>query len=258
MEKERVKVTSSLFGFIATFHKLLGLNRYEGAGMADLSELGQWFYLLYLLPGGTALLLLLLSALGGGMRHGGMRHGGMRHSGVRHGGMRHGAAKQGAVRHQASPGAKAPGVAAFLGLGRVPGPLVWGSALLGWGVFGFWGTQLWQSVWHSPSVFVLPALGTALVGAFVTEKLTVEAVSRFLPGDETFAVSAVELCGLTGTVVFPVDAARGRVHVYDAHGSLHEVTARTAPGQAALARGSKVLIADYDAARDQLIVESGI
>ena len=224
--------------------------------MANPAEFGQWYDLMYLGPGGIALALLLLSALGGGVRHGqhgaGHHSGGMRHGGVKPGGGRHGGAKgqAGAV--------KAPGVAAFLGLGRVPGPLVWGSALLGWGVFGFWGTQLWQSVWPSPGVFFLPALGSAILGALLTEKLMVEAVSRFLPGDETFAVSAVELCGLTGTVVFPVDAARGRVHVYDAHGTLHEAMARTAPGQASLARGSKVFIADYDAARDQLIVESGV
>jgi len=225
-----------------------GLKKCEGASVTNLADLGQWFYLLYLLPGGTALALLLLSAVGGGMHrghHGGIRHGAVNnHSVVRHGG----------AKHQASV-SKAPGLGAWFGLGRVPGPLVWGSALLGWGVFGFWGTQFWQGVLHLPGLFVLPALGTALVGAIVTEKGTVEVVARLLPGDESFAVSAVDLCGLTGTVVFPVDALRGRVHVYDVHGSLHDVSARTAPGRESIARGQSVLVADYDAARDQLIVE---
>ena len=36
--------------------------------MVNPSEWAQWYYLIYLLPGGLA--LLLLSALGGGMRHG--------------------------------------------------------------------------------------------------------------------------------------------------------------------------------------------
>ena len=221
--------------------------------MANLGDLGQWYDLIYLLPGGVALALLLLSAVGGGMHrghHGGMRHGGVKHSGVKHGGAKHGSAKQ-----QAAAASKAPGLGAFFGLGRVPGPLVWGSALLGWGVFGFWGTQYWQSVLHGPSLFALPALGTALLGAVLTEKGTVEAVSRLLPGDESFAVSAIDLCGLTGTVVFPVDTLRGRVHVYDAYGSLHDVSARTAPGRESIARGQSVLVADYDAAKDQLIVE---
>ena len=212
------------------------------------NEYAQWYDLMYLLPGGIALVLLLLSAVGGGMHRG--HHGGMRHGSVKHGGAKHGGTK-----HQASSASKAPGLGAWFGLGRVPGPLVWGSALLGWGVFGFWGTQFWQSVLHLPGLFVLPALGTALVGAVLTEKLTVEAVSRLLPGDESFAVSAVDLCGLTGTVVFPVDASRGRVHVYDAFGSFHDVSARTAPGRERIARGQSVLVADYDAAKDQLIVE---
>jgi hypothetical protein len=219
--------------------------------MTGLSELAQWYYLMYLLPGGTALLLLLLSTLGGGL-HRGHHGGGMRHGGVKHGGVKHGG-----VKHSAGAAPKPAETAAFFGLGRVPGPLVWGSALLGWGVFGFWGTQLWQSVLHVPAAFALPALVTAGLGAFVTEKVTVETVSRFLPGDETYVVSAVELCGLTGTAVFPVDAARGRVHVYDGHGTLHDVSARTAPGQGSIARGCKVLIVDYDAVKDQMIVEAG-
>ena len=214
--------------------------------MTDWAGIGRWDELMYALPGGAALLVLLLSALGGGMRHGhhggGMRHGG----GVKHGG----------GQKHAGSAARAPGIAAFFGLGRVPGPLVWGSALLGWGVFGFWGTPLWRELLPAPGAAFAAALATAVLGAFLSEKLTVEAVSRFLPGDESFAVSAVDLCGLTGTVVFPINDARGRVHVYDAHGSLHDVSARTGPGQAAIGRGRSVLIADYDASRDQLIVES--
>ncbi len=222
--------------------------------MAGASELAQWYYLMYLLPGGIALALLLLSTLGGGLHRGhhsggGMRHGGGRHSGVKHNGAKH---RTGAAA------ARPNGMAAFFGLGRVPGPLVWGSALLGWGVFGFWGTQFWQGLLHVPSAFVLPALATALLGAFGIEKATVEAVSRLLPGDESFAVSTVELCGLMGTAAFPVDAARGRVHIYDAHGSLHDVSARTGPSAAAIARGRKVLVTDYDAVGDLVIVEETV
>jgi hypothetical protein len=223
--------------------------------MAGLSEYAQWYYLIYLLPGGVALLLLLLSTLSGGMHHGhhgGIRHGGIKHGGIKHGGIKHGAGQQ---THPAMPIARTPFLTAFFGLGRVPAPLLWGSAFLGWGVFGFWGTQLWQSLLHFPAFFALPALATALAGAFATEKATVEAVSRFLPGDETYAVSAVELCGLTGTTAFPVDTVRGRVHVYDTHGSLHDLSARAAPGQGRIARGRTVLLTDYDAARDQMIVE---
>ncbi len=210
-----------------------------------MTEYAEWYYLIYLMPGGMALLILLLSALGGGVRHG--HHGGIRNG--HQGGIRHG--------HSGAAG-RTPSLAAFFGLGRVPPPLIWGSALLGWGVFGFWGTQLWQSALHAPTLFFLPGLATASAGALATVKATVEAVARFLPDEESYAVSAVELCGLIGSVAFPVDAARGRVHVYDSHGTMHDVSARTAPGQEQIARGRKVLVVDYDAAHDQLLVEEAV
>ncbi|MGI4787321.1 MAG: hypothetical protein ACRYFS_00580 [Janthinobacterium lividum] len=218
--------------------------------MTGLNEYLQWYYLIYLLPGGVALFLLLISALGGKMHHGGTSHG---HHGLGH--SHHGSGQQ---THQAASAARTPFLSAFFGLGRVPAPLVWGSTFLGWGVFGCWGTQFWQSLLHLPAAFVLPALATALAGAFVTEKVTVEAASRFLPGDETFAVSSVDLCGLTGTVAFPVDIKRGRVHVFDTHGTMHDVSARTAPGQGTIARGRTILVTDYDLARDQVIVEEAV
>lgn len=237
--------------------------------MIPLSEFGHWYYLIYLLPGGVALLLLLLSALGGGMHHHSIGHG---HSiGLSHGGHGHAGAANHAPAHpaaapthdsahktQASPAAdhQSQTPLSFLGIGRVPAPLVWGSAFLGWSLFGFWGTQLWQNALHGPGAFVLPALGTALAGAFVTEKVTVEAAARFLPHDETFATSAVELCGLSGTAAFPTDAQRGRVHIYDQFGTMHDMSARTAPNTPPLARGQQVLVVDYDAVRDEVIVES--
>ena len=227
-------------------------------------EFGNWYYLIYLVPGGIALLLLLLSALGGGMNHhhGGAGHGHHApvssvhtHTATAHTPHAPATSHSQGQTHKTSATVRGQTPLSFFGVGRVPAPLVWGSALLGWGVFGFWGTQLWQRGLHVPGLFALPALATALAGAFVTEKATVEAASRFLPNDETYATETVELCGLTGTVVFPVDGARGRVHVYDAHGTLHDMSARTAPNAPPVARGGKVLVVDYDAGRDKVIVE---
>jgi hypothetical protein len=225
--------------------------------MVNPSEYLQWYYLLYLLPGGLALLLLLLSALGGGMHshHGGLGHG---HGQLGHGQLGHGQPGHHAPTPHPSPvagGAGRPSLMTFFGMGRVPAPLVWGSALLGWGVFGFWATQFWQSHLHLPAVFVLPSLVTAVAGAVATEKVTVETAARLLPHDESFATGNVELCGLHGTAVFPVDAKRGRVHVYDIYGTLHDVPARSAPGQGQIGRGRSVLVMDYDAVTGQMVVE---
>jgi len=245
----------------------------RGILMVNPSEYLQWYYLIYLLPGGIALVLLLLSAVGGGLHHHhvGIGHG---HSGQgHHGGGHHAHAAPGHAAHSghqthsqsqthsqnqihgAGSTERVPSRLTFFGFGRVPAPLVWGSALLGWGLFGFWATTLWESQLHLPIVFFLPALAMALAGAMVTEKVTVEAAARLLPPDESYATGTIDLCGLTGTVVFPTDAAHGRVHVYDAHGTLHDVSARSAPGQGQIARGRKVLVTDYDAVKDQVVVE---
>ena len=266
------------YDFTATFPPPVCLYQLKGKRMILLSEFGHWYYLIYLLPGGVALLLLLLSALGGGMHHHSIGHShGIGHSNVGHSNVGHGhagganhapahpaaapahaSAHASAHKTQASPAAghQSQTPLSFFGIGRVPAPLVWGSAFLGWGLFGFWGTQLWQNDLHGPGTFILPALGTALAGAFVTEKVTVEAAARFLPHDETFVTSAVELCGLTGTAAFPTDAVRGRVHIYDRFGTMHDMSARTAPNMTPLARGQQVFVVDYDAVRDEVIVEA--
>jgi len=54
---------------------------------------------------------------------------------------------------------------------------------------------------------------------------------------------------------YTVDEAHGRVHVYDAHGTLHDVSARLAPGQPPIGRGRQILVTDYDAAHGFVVVE---
>lgn len=220
-------------------------------------ELSQWYYLMYLLPGGAALLLMLMSVAGGGHhRIGGGHHhgGGMGRSGLRHAGPKHGGPKQ-SVRGQAAKPSPAYQALALLGIGRAPGLLVWGSLLLGWGLCGFWATRLLEPALRIPLIFCLPALAVALLGALGAARLTSLLWTRLLPAEETFVIGTVDLCGLTGKVVFPVDETRGRVHVYDAFGTLHDVSARVAPGQPSIPRGSSALVTDFDDARGVVIIE---
>ena len=143
----------------------------------------------------------------------------------------------------------------FLGAGRVPSPLTWGSLLLGWGLFGFWATRLLQPALHIPTLFTLPVLGLAVLGALGAAKLTAWIWASLLPSEESFVTGTVDLFGLVGEVTYPVDGVRGRVHVYDAHGTLHDVTAHAAPGHPPVARGRRVLVTDIDAAHGFVVVE---
>ena len=266
------------------------------------SDYLQWYYLMYLGPGATAMLVLLLSAFSGGGRHraghragghrGGARAGGPKHaqapahaagsSGIKHGGsgikhsggsgVKHGGARasntnghrgaqakgggrRGAVR-AALHGGVLEQLSVFFGFGRVPMPFLVGGALMGWGFTGFWATQYWVEHSHSMGFFWLPALGEAVAGALVAEKFTAVIGSRLLPQTESCDVSNIDLCGLTGTVVYPIGELRGRIHVYDDHGTLHETRARLAAGGEEIARGKRVLVVDYDPAADLLIVEA--
>jgi hypothetical protein len=121
---------------------------------------------------------------------------------------------------------------------------------------GVWATEYWSHGQHGGGAFWLPPLVVAIAGAVAVEKLTATLGARMLPQTESYAVSNIDLCGLTGNVVYPVSGERGRIHVYDEHGTLHDTRARTAPGHPSIDRGRKVLVVDYDAAADQVIVES--
>jgi len=127
--------------------------------------------------------------------------------------------------------------------------------LLGWGIVGFWVTRGLSDTLHSPALFALPAAALAAGGALGVARLFTMGFTRFAPSEESLAMSTVDLCGLIGTAAFAVDDAHGRVHVYDDFGTMHDCTARTAPGKPAIDRGARVLVVDYDAAKDQLIVE---
>lgn len=224
--------------------------------MGSPGEFGHWYYLIYLLPGGIAMLLLLLSVVGGGGRHhrGSAGHRGTGSHGQRHSGPKHHAPKaSGACSGNAT--SLVQQILAFFKVGRVPGLFVWGSFLLGWGLFGFWGTRLWEGAFHNVAMFVLPSFVTALAGALAIAKLTGEMGARLLPSDESLATDTIDLCGFTGTAAFPVDETRGRVHVYDAHGTLHDARAVILAGQMPIPRGHRILVADYDAERGLLIVE---
>jgi membrane protein implicated in regulation of membrane protease activity len=245
----------------------------------------QWYYLIYLLPAGVAVLVLLSSGLGG--HHGGLRgsHGGLRlhfpHLGGHHGGPSH--TVHGGVAHPVGHGhaghshpgqahtghshaghlprsaAPAPPVGrqllGFFGIGRAPLTIVLGSLMIGWGVFGLAATETLRSLLRLPALFVLPAMGIAAGGALVTAKLFAELSARLMPQDETYALTREGLLGLTGKVVYPVSETGGRIHIYDQYHTLHVAAARLAPGAPPLERGTEVVVASADPDNRYLIVE---
>jgi hypothetical protein len=76
-----------------------------------------------------------------------------------------------------------------------------------------------------------------------------------MPNDESYAIKREGLLALTGTVVYPVTDSAGRVHVRDRHRTLHQLSARVAPGQPPIPKGTQVIVASMDPDRHYLIVE---
>jgi hypothetical protein len=255
----------------------------------DATILLQWHYLIFLLPLGTALFLLLLSSLrlGHHSGHGGHghvaahghaavhghavphgAHAAGAHAGPVHA---HGAASDHAHPHGAAacPGGNAHQTAngakeniltpsglllGLLGFGRAPAPMVLEAFCIAWGLCGFWANEFLLRT-PTPSLLqMLPSLGIALGGGIVGSRLAAELLSRVLPKEESFAVSQQDLFGLTGAVAFPVSEESGRIHIYDSFGTLHDEVCRVPTGHPPIEKGHRAIVVDMDT-RGRLIVE---
>jgi membrane protein implicated in regulation of membrane protease activity len=244
-----------------------------------------WYYLIYLLPAAVAVLVLLMTGMGG--HHGGhshAAHGGLHlhaHHGAHAGGAAHGHAASHASTHaghahphqhahgshhshtghsQGSHGERngpsaAQQLLGFFGVGRAPITIVIGSLLIGWGLFGFGATELLRPLLRYPALFVGPSLAAAAVGSLLSAKLIGEFAARVMPQDETYAISREGLVGLTGKVVYPVSETGGRVHVYDQFHTLHVASARVTPGAGPMEKGSEAIVVSIDPNNRYLVVE---
>jgi membrane protein implicated in regulation of membrane protease activity len=172
----------------------------------------------------------------------------------------HGHAGHGhAGHHHAAAHGRAPGVVqqllGFFGIGRAPIPIVIGSLMIGWGLFGIAALQVLQPILHFPLLFVGPAMIVAAAGALLFAKLFGEIAERLMPKDESYAISREGLVGLTGKVVYAVSDSSGRVHVFDQFRTLHVASARVASGLPPIGKGTEVIVASMDLERGCVIVE---
>jgi hypothetical protein len=245
----------------------------------------EWYTLIFTVPLLVSLVLMLFSAgLGGGRlghgHHGGLHAGHAQHGGLHVGHGHHGAAHTGGHGHHAAPHGAAAGshghshgqvahghggrevgpsvgqqVLGWFGVGRAPVTLLLWSFWLGWGFAGFWSEQLLARSGASPVLFVGPAMGLALAGGLLLAKGTAEVAVRVMPREESTAIGREDLLGRIGEIVFPASESAGRIHVYDQYGTMHDESCRVAPGQPALPKGTRAMVAAIDAETRRLIVE---
>lgn len=142
----------------------------------------------------------------------------------------------------------------ILGLGRVPLSLTLVCFSLLWGIIGLFAVRFFTGVWTEPILFIWPALATALVGAFVLTAILGRALGPFMPRTESYGATTAELVGRLAETRYAVSAAAGTVQVYDQHGTLHEVSARVLPGEPAIPAGTRVVLWRYDDAAGSYLV----
>jgi len=243
----------------------------------------QWHYLVFLLPLGVAILLLVLSTLRLGAHRAGGHSGhhahavGFRHaagSGHNHG---HGAtghryaggsakAAHGRASHARHSDGKGDGdrgegvslmglLLTVIGVGRAPLPIVLQMFFLFWGVVGILANQILLPNVTNPMLSqALPSLGAAFWLGLIGARVGAEIFGNVMPQEETSVISREALFGMTGKVVFPVTETAGRVHIYDDNQTLHDEPCHIPVGHSPIAKGRPVLVADRDE-KGVLIVE---
>lgn len=165
-------------------------------------------------------------------------------------------ARQGVEAVQAA-GAPLPGkhegptmvavLGSIFGIGRAPILMVVELFMISWGFLGLLVNEMLLDHGHrGPTGVILLSAPIAFFGGLVLARLGAAALDRTLPREETWVVSHQALFGLTGEVTYEVTASSGRIHVYDAYGTLHDESCRIAEGSDPIARGCSAIVEDMD------------
>jgi hypothetical protein len=237
--------------------------------------LDQWWNLIYIVPFGFGVMLVLLSVLGTGRRSG--RHAARSSAAGRHSA----AAGRGTARTNSAPKAGTAKVAARSGKGtggakgrwgrggkrpragrqgqnwaealhvqNIPPLMLLQNFLLFWGIFGWAVNQYFAAGSADPTRYMVSSLLlTGTVSLMLT--LGISAVlSRFTPEDETYVITRHDLIGRAGEAVSAITDRMGSVYVRDERGTLHHITGRIQEDGEPIARGKSVLIIDYERSGD--------
>ncbi|BDI31112.1 hypothetical protein CCAX7_31630 [Capsulimonas corticalis] len=205
-----------------------------------------WYYLIFLLPAGVAVVLLLLSTV---MSVGDGGADAETDADV------DADVEADADGESESEGGGLGGALGWIGVGHAPLTLVMGSLLLGWGFTGFWAVRLLSMKIESPGAFIGPAVLIAAVFAVLIARAVAKISAYIVPKIQTAAVSRESLVGQEASVVYPVSVNGGRAFYYDSNAVLHDVTCRVRPGEPEIGKGRKVILGAYDEATGRFYAE---
>ncbi len=217
--------------------------------MQSYEQFGAWWNLIFLVPFGLGLALVLLSVMGaarhGGSHHGAHHHGAHPHRAHHHGGRHH---THHTIRHTArgSRAAHTPTIPPFMLLQNF---------CLFWGVCGWTANQIVIAEITPTVELVVVSATIALAGGLLLTAGISSVLARFTPVDESYAAVKTELEGRVGETITPITQRQGFVYARDVAGTLHKLPARTKPGTADMARGQAALVVAYDSENDYYLVK---
>ena len=143
----------------------------------------------------------------------------------------------------------------WLGVGRVPLSVLLMVFLLAWGAAGFIVNQVARTAVYGDWRVVALSLPAAFLGAILATRLTVSAIGRWLPLDESTARRRHDLLGLVGVALYTIDETFGMVSVRDDLGELYQVPCRVTRGADSIPKNAPAVLVAYNARQNLYRVE---
>lgn len=205
-----------------------------------LTELLQWWNLLFILPFSLGLLLIgmqLLGALGSE---------GLDHDADVDADADHEIEMEHDAHQEVDLGSNlniAQTILSFLGVGKVPFLLLIICFCITWGVAGYVSNKMFSHA-LPPTLYTWISLAIAAITSLVSVKITSGILARLIPNFVTDVVAREQLVGLQATVALPIGLSAGTAHLYDEHGGFHEIRCIAAPGEE-IGSGAKITLLDY-------------
>jgi len=231
----------------------------------------EWWNLIFVLPFVTALIIVLLQAIGGLHFHhdhhidlGHMGHGHDVHVGghdvhagheVGHAGAHHevgthhdGTGHGHHAEHGAHPQQESTAIRALsaLGFGKVPMMIILQTMCFIWGTVGYASNQVLINKMHLTIVMVPVSIVAALLAALFLTGVVSSVTAKLMPSTETYAMRNEELAGRQGEVLFTVTSSSGTVRVRVEGRGLFDKQARVRPEEANIAPHTEVVLTSYD------------
>jgi membrane protein implicated in regulation of membrane protease activity len=202
-----------------------------------MSELLQWWNLIFILPfvGALFYVLMICTGLMAADHDVDLDH----DMGIEH-------------AHEFDPGTLAKALQ-FLGIGRVPMSIILICVCFLWGFSGFAANTLLKPLLPA-WLFVWVSIAVAFVATVFFTRFLAGLLARIMPATETYAITEEQLVGKWAEAVTTIDESFGQAHVHDDAGALHTVQCLIRGGESKIQRGSQVVLLYFDKSKGAFYV----